>query len=129
VVIRSAGRRAALVAALVGLLAALITGLAPVAAETVAGGSTAAVGAAASTVSAPVSGVVTDGLRAAHPAGVQPSGADRPAPHAGATAVAALLLLLAAGCALLGVRRRTDRVLRAAWHAPAAPRAPPAAAC
>jgi hypothetical protein len=121
------------VAAVVGLLAALTSGVGPATAQAVL--ATAATGAAAAVqpdvpaLSAPATGVVSDGVRTSHPAAVRAAGGERSPAHTGATAVAALLLLLAAGCALLGVRRRTDRVLRAAWHAPAAPRAPPAAAC
>jgi hypothetical protein len=120
------------VAAVVGLLAALTSGVGPATAQavlaTAATGASVALQADPPALSAPVTGIVTDGVRAGHPAAVRAAGGDRTAAHTGATAVATLLLLLAACCALLGVRRLATRAPRTAWHAPAAPRAPPASA-
>ena len=131
---RATGRRAAIVAAFVGLLAVLVT--APAAASALAvddraassfvasvGGATAA--------SSPSSGTVSDGVRSTHPAAARTAGADRaPASHAGGWAVAALLLLLAALALAVGVRRAASVARPAHWRPAAAPRAPPAlAAC
>lgn len=119
-------------AAVVGLLAALTSGVGPAAAQAVV--ATAATGAAAAlapdpqALSAPVTGVVTDGVRAAHPAAVRASGGERAPAHTGAAAVATLLLVLAACCAALGVRRCHGVLPRSSWRDAAAPRAPPAAA-
>ncbi len=121
-------------AAVVGLLAALTSGAIAGAAP----GSLPLVTAASAVVaqladpaaaSAPSAGLVTDGLRAAHPVAARVGGTDRPTPaHAGGWALAALLLLLAACALAVGVRRATGLAHASLRGSAAGPRAPPALA-
>lgn len=121
-------------AVVVGLLAALTSGVVSASAP-----GSLPLGAAASAVvaqladpaaaSAPSAGLVTDGLRAGHPAAARVGGTDRPTPsHAGGWALAALLLLMAACALAVGVRRATELAHPSVRGSAAGPRAPPALA-
>jgi hypothetical protein len=130
---RATGRRAALVAAFVGLLAALVsTSAAPSALvlDQLTSTVVASLG-GTNSASSPASGTVSDGVRSTHAAAARTTGTDRaPASHAGGWAVAATLLLLAALALTVGVRRAATAARPALWRPAAAPRAPPAlAAC
>jgi hypothetical protein len=127
---RVAARRAAFVAAVVGLLAAL-SGTSPTAASlNPVPRAVAAVGATidAAAASARSTGVASDAARTTSPVVTRTTGVDRaPSPHLGA-GVAALLLVLAACFLAVGLRRLQARALLAGLAGRAAPRAPPVAA-
>jgi hypothetical protein len=129
-VMQAAARRAAFVAAVVGLLAALSGTSAATAAPNQLSRAVAAVGATAdaAAASARSAGVASDAARPTSPVATRTSGVDRaPSPHLGA-GVAALLLVLAACLLAVGLRRLQARSLLAGLAGRAAPRAPPVAA-
>jgi hypothetical protein len=119
-------RRAALVAALLGLLAFL--GGAAVAAP--AGASSAVSSHDATNIAtrfAAPSSTVGDEARSTQPSAARTTGHDRtPTPYPAGWAVAAALLLLAAAALALGVRRACRRSIPTAWRRALAARAPPA---
>jgi hypothetical protein len=131
---RATGRRAALVAAFVGLLLTLTSGSATAAVAPArhllsGAASGAAVPDATSAISTPSTGVVSDGVRPARSATARTSGLDRaPESQSGGWAVMAWLLVLAAGARSLGLRHAAGSPPRTAWRRATAPRAPPALA-
>jgi hypothetical protein len=125
---RSAGRRAAFVAALVGLLAALGGSVPAASAATGIVRTSTAVQSDVTSVSARSTGVASDVVRTAAPVAARTTSVDRAhAQHLGA-GLAALLLVLAACLLAVGLRRLHARVLLAELAGRAAPRAPPVAA-
>ena len=126
---RATGRRAALVAAMVGLLAALTAGVVGPAQITTPLAQAAAQLTDAVTLGAPSTGTVGDGVLPAHPAAARSTGSDRaPVQHVAGWALLVLALLLATAALAVGVRRASCRPALQARRRAAAPRAPPALA-
>ena len=127
----SNGRRAALVAALLGLLAFLGGATLPVA-HGLPGTSAPTTAAAhlgdAAQASVPTP-TVGGSVRAAHPTAARTTTQDRgPAPYPGVWAVPALLLLLAGAALSVAVLRSCRRTTSTSWRSRLAARAPPALA-
>lgn len=127
---RATGRRAALVAAFVGLLAALVAG-APGAQvdRALVGAAGSALVVDSTTLASPALSVVGDALRSTHPAIARTVTTDRsPVAHVGGAAVVPLALLLAVLALALAARRSSWPSRLATWCRSTAPRAPPAPA-
>lgn len=127
---RATGRRAALVAAFVGLLAALVAG-APGAQvdRALVGAAGSALVVDSTTLASPALSVVGDALRSTHPAIARTVTTDRsPVAHVGGAAVVPLALLLAVLALALAARRSSWPSRLATWCRSTAPRAPPALA-
>jgi hypothetical protein len=120
------GRRAALVAAVLGVLAFLGGAAVPAHVDASVARTAAAVTADPAHLAAPTS-TVGDVVRGTQPAVARTTGHDRSAaPYPATSAVAAVLLLLAAAALALGVLRACRRTSPTAWRRVLAARAPPA---